>query len=115
MSKFKVNEMALVAHSYTYPERVGEEVQIVEGIQPRMKKGGEVVMGYRISWSDGRTYISEEWQLRKKPDPTIDRFLAQCHEKAKPVSFDSLMSDLKGPLTEETVERTFVKGMWSTK
>lgn len=117
MSKFKVGEIALTIDdgfvSAECRRYVAQEVEIVGPLGSETTVDG--TPAYTIRFSDGELGFATESVLRKKPDPAVDRFLAQCHEKSKPVSFHSLMSDLKGPLTEEKAREAFEQNMWSVK
>ena len=115
MSKFELNEIVLCVKAgkpedwdFGAEEYFGTECEII-GLNSGMCAWG---VRHRVKFQDGITAQLTEDFLRKRPDPGLERHLAGCKPYDK--SYEETLKEL-GHVTEETVRRTFVENMWSTK
>lgn len=71
--QFDIGEIATVVAVKYHPENVGHEVEIVDGLAWRQARNDrKVYLCYRVRHQDGRVFLCEPHELRKKRPPRED-------------------------------------------
>lgn len=71
---FKVGEIAVIQHCQNFAEYEGVECEITDGLEPRMCWRGikcdlALVNVYCVLAADGKEFVLEPYQLRKRRPP----------------------------------------------
>lgn len=75
---FKLGEIVIAQHFDNFPEYNGQECTVIGELEPRLlinddMTGTEGVWIYRVRFADGRCLGPRPHQLRRKPEPKIDK------------------------------------------